>query len=121
MFHSLTTADENGIADEYECTEFGQNAPEDVERELQGRVKDALKECLPKKYEEELQRIMHGHKQGFQIRLGEKGPAKVALMKIKLDPSKKPVRVKVRRYTLKQQKFLDTYFNQLVSKWHIFR
>lgn len=50
----------------------------------------------------------------MKIRLESGGPALVFPMKFTLDPSKKPVRVRVRKCPAKQRKFFHAYFDKLV-------
>ncbi len=49
------------------------------------------------------------------MRLGKSPPAKVQPMKIELDSRKRPVRVKSRKYTANQRKFLKAYVDKLVE------
>lgn len=51
----------------------------------------------------------------LKIRLGSEGPARMPLMKIALDATKKSVKVKVRKHPAEHRKFLDAYFAEMVS------
>lgn len=47
MFYNMSTADDDGIPDNYECTEFGNYWPEEVSKKLEGRIREAEKESFP--------------------------------------------------------------------------
>lgn len=47
MFHDMSAADNDGIADDYECTKIGGDRRKDLSRELEVRIKEAVKECFP--------------------------------------------------------------------------
>lgn len=51
----------------------------------------------------------------FKVYLDCGGPAIAPFIKNTLDPSKKPVRVKVCKYPAEQQKFIDAYFDKLLE------
>lgn len=62
-----------------------------------------------------IKRKFRKHQSLFRIRLGVEGPANIVSMKFKLDPAKKPVRVKVHKHPGEQRNFLDAYIFQLVK------
>lgn len=59
--------------------------------------------------------LTYKHQGDFRADLRDDGPTDITRMEIKLDASKKPVRVNVRKYLKEQRKFLDAYFEQLVK------
>lgn len=115
MFHNISTADSDSISDSYERTEFGNDRPGDVSRELKAKIREAGKEGFPGEKVNDLKEVIQKHQLLIEIRLGTEGSADIAPIKIKLDPAMKPVRLKVHRYPTEQQSFLDAYLSQLVS------
>lgn len=55
----------------------------------------------------------------FRLRLGGGGLAKITAMKIRLDPSKTPAKVRLRKYPAEQRNFLDEYLSQFVELYFI--
>lgn len=51
----------------------------------------------------------------FKILLGSGGPAKAPLMKIVSDSTKKPVKVKIRKFPAEKRNILDAYFARTVD------
>lgn len=47
--------------------------------------------------------------------LGNDAPALNTPVKVRLDPKRKPVRIRVRQYLTEQGKFMDTYFQKLID------
>lgn len=115
VFHSSGQIEEDGLEDEDVYVDLGDDRIEDIEDELQKRIAEAVSNGLSRKGEKKLEEIIQQNKTVFKIRLGSGGPANVTPMKIVLDETKKPVKVKVRKYPKEQRKFLDTYFSKLVD------
>ena len=60
-----------------------------------------------------LRQLLADYKDIFRIKLGSDPPVKVAPMRIRLVPTAVPVRVKLRRYSEPQQKFLQQKVREL--------
>lgn len=82
MCHSMTSADENGTEDEYECGEIGHDTVKKVEQKLPEGANKAVKKGLLKKYVKELEYILLRRIQTFFIQLGYDEPETVPPMKI---------------------------------------
>lgn len=79
------------------------------------RIEEVRSNGLSLKGEGLLRQAIGNHKPIFEIRLGGVGPALVTPIKITVDPHKKPVKVKVRKYPADQRKLFDAYLNKLVK------
>lgn len=86
-----------------------------VEKELQNQMQGAKVDRLSNEKAKILNTIIHKHIPIFKIQLVSGNSAKVTPMKIALDDSKNPVKVKDRRYPTDQNKFLDAFFEELAS------
>lgn len=115
LFHQGGIIDNDGLYKEDVYVDLGDDPPEMVKKELQNRISEARANGHSDEGTKTLTNIIDKHKPIFKIRLGSGGPAKVTPMKIYLDESKKPVRVKVRKYPADQRRFLDAYFEELVN------
>lgn len=94
--------EEDGIITEEVCIDFGDNPPCEVEEGINVCMAEAAKTRLSKEGEEQLRKIIQRNKSVLRLRLGSAGPAKTTPMKIRLDESKEPVKVKVRKYAVEQ-------------------
>lgn len=115
MFHNLSTVDDDGIPDECGCTEFGDDRPEEVSKELEAKINEAEKEGFPVKKVNGLKAIIQKHRLVLRIHLGAEGLADMVPMKFRLDSAKKTVRVEERKYPAKQRNFLNAYISQRVK------
>lgn len=115
VFHNSGNVEEDGIITEEVCVDFGDDPPCEVEEALNERIAEAAKNGLSKEREEQLRNITKRNKSVFRLRLGSGGPAKITPMKIRLDETKEPVKVKVRKYPVEKCKFSNEYLSQLVS------
>lgn len=88
---------------------------EEVEKELQQRIKEAGAKGLSTEGTETLDQMINRSKSVFKIRLRSGGPAKVPTMKITLFNTKRLVKVKVRKYPIDRRRFLDQNFDELVT------
>ena len=95
--------------------DIGVDEPGAVRAALEERVKEAEKEGFSKSGQHELRELLKDFEDIFRLKLGNDPPADVTLMKIRLKPNSKPIKVKARRYAHNQRKFLNKYIDQLVK------
>lgn len=72
-------------------------------------MEEAAEHGLSEREVNQMKQAIQKHKQIFKIRLVSDGPAHISPMTITLDPTKKPVIVKARKYPNEERKFLDKY------------
>lgn len=115
VFHNGGQIEDDGLDDEDMYIDLGDDSIEVIETELENQVAEALGNGLSSEGGRRLKQIIKNNMSVFKIRLGSGGPTKVKPMKIILEPSKKPIKVKVRRYPAEQRKFLNAYFSKLIE------
>lgn len=113
VFHRDGHIKTDGLEDQDVYVEFGDDPQEAINKEICGRIGEARQEGLCKQGEKDLRRILNQYQDVFRLGLGSHGPARVPPMKIVLDDKIKPVRSKVRRYSVEQRKFLNNYMSNL--------
>lgn len=113
VFHNSGAIENNGLEAEEIFVDFDEDTNEEIQKELDQRLKEAAEQGLTTEKISQLKSTIDEHFELFKIRLGSGEPAKVKPLKITLDLKKKPVKVKTRRYPAKQRKFLDRYITQL--------
>lgn len=60
-----------------------------------------------------LHHLTHIFRKVFRIRIGKSSPPKFAPMKIHIEPGRRPIKVKARKSSAEQRKFLDKYVDTL--------
>lgn len=115
IFQSGGMIEDDGLQNEDLYVDFGDDSQHDIDLELEKRVNEATFNGLSKHGVQCLKSAIAQHRSIFKVRLGSGGPAKVTPMKLQIDPSKLPVKVKVGKYPIVQRKFLDMYLSQLLS------
>lgn len=103
-FHSGGQIEDDEIENQYAYVNLGGNRPEEIE--------DELKEST---HLLALERIIDENKSVFGIQLESGGPARIPLMKINLDRTKSPVKVRAHIYSLDQRKILNAIFEKLMN------
>lgn len=115
IFHSAGGYENDGLEEDDVYIDLGEDPDEDIVAEIQKRVDEAKSNGLSPDGVKKLRTLLFDNKAVFRIRLGKSEPALVSPMKIDLDPRKKPVKSKVRRYPPRQRKFLNKYIETLVE------
>lgn len=115
MFHNPFTADNDQNYGRARMRGIWRRPARDVDKEPKERIKAAKREGLPNGDIPVLEEIIRKHRAVVRIRLAAEGPADIVPMKIRLDLSKRPMSVKVRKYPTKQRKLLDAYIYKLVQ------
>lgn len=115
MFYQGGVIDNDGLGKKDVYVDIGYDLPEMVEKKLQNRISEARENGLSNEGAKTLATVTDKNKDVFKTRLRSRGPAKATPMKINLEESIRPVKVKVRRYPPDQRAFLDVYFDELVS------
>lgn len=73
IFHDMFTADDDGIPNDYVCTEIEDDRLKDVSRGLEARIKEAEKEGSPGEKVKGLKEIIQKHWSVFRICLDAQG------------------------------------------------
>lgn len=115
VFDNGGMVEDDGLQDEGVYLDFDDDPEADVDQELDKRTTHAAKNGLSKAGVKRLRKSVERHKAMSKIGLESGGPAKVPSMKLQLENIKQSVSVKVRRYTVLQQSFLDKYIEQLLK------
>lgn len=92
---------------------FGDDTTAEICEEPDQWVDVAAKNGLSENAVKQLKIAIEEHIEIFKLRFGSGSPANFPSMKIALDPTKKAVKVKSRRYPVYQQIFLDEHITQL--------
>lgn len=115
LFHSSGIIEDDGLEKDDMYVDLGDDQLHEVDEELARRVEEATQNGMSQEGAKRLKQILEKHRVIFRIRLGSGGPAKVKPMKIVLDETKKPIKVKVRKYPAEQRRFLNLYIDKLVE------
>lgn len=107
--------EDDGIGNQVVYVDLGDDRPEELEKELKERIREASANGLPKSGVLALERTINENKLVFSIPLGSGRPVRVPSMRMYLDKTKNPVEAKLCRNRLEQRKFLDAYFEKLVK------
>lgn len=93
--------------------DLGEDTPVDLDEALVKTVADAKINGLSDALVTGLRQLLHNFRKLFRIRLGNSEPAKIASMKIRIEPGRQPIKVKARKYSAEQRKNLDKYVDML--------
>lgn len=115
FFYNGKLFGDEGLPEEIVHVALGYDNLKMIESELQNRVAKAVQNSLSENGETTLKEIITKNISIFKICLRSEGPARIEPMKIVLDPTKNPVKVKVRKYASYQGNFLDVKFSKLVD------
>lgn len=100
LFHNREIVEADGPHDEDFCIAFDNVSQEDIGQELGKRVCKAVMNKFSDTGAKRLKASIGIYKQSFKRRLRSVGPAKFSPIKLDPDPTKLPVRVKVRIYPM---------------------
>lgn len=110
MHHDQESAKDDGISDYSECAEFRTDITEEIIKELEKRMKQAVAEYFHTNKKNSLKRILQRYKRILRLRLGNDDPAFIILIIAKANETRNRIRVKVRRYITDQPRHIETYF-----------
>lgn len=113
VFHKGGALENDGMEEDNSCADFCDDTAAEACKELDQRVDEAAKNEPSENGVKELKKAIEKHNEIFKSRQESGGPASVAPMKIALNPTKKPVQVKIKRYPANQGNFLDKHITQL--------
>ena len=112
-FHSEGGVEEDQLDDAAVYVDLGEDDPAELNKALKKLVSDAVERGLDEVGAARLASLVEKYKSIFRLRLGKSPPADVPPMKVRLEPNSKPIRVKPRRYSPEQRKFLNNYVDAL--------
>lgn len=115
LFHEDGDVDTDGLEEENYCGDSGDDPQDVINNELKERLNQARKEGMSEEGIIKLTEIMRKHEQIFKTRLHSRRPAKITLMKIIIDPSKRAINVKVSRYSTEQRALFQSDIFQLAK------
>ena len=114
-FHRTASSADEHADSEAAYIDIGDDPDELIQQAVNQRVTDALTRGLSHRGGERLRAILEKRYGVFRLRLGKSAPAKVEPMRIRLQKDAKPIKVKVRRYSQEQRRFLDDYIAKLLD------
>lgn len=85
MFHNRISAEDDGIADDFECVALGCDSEQDLIKELDIRKEEAISEILPTERKNQLGQMLHKHVSVLNLRLENGAPAHITPMQTRLD------------------------------------
>lgn len=103
VFHSSGCTNDDSLGKEDIYIDFGDDAPNKISYELEKSINEASEAGMTDRSANKLRNLNKKISSVFKLRLGSGGPAKFPPMKIILDKSTRPVKVKVGRYTVQQR------------------
>jgi len=118
LFYGDVDLEDDNIT--FKDVEIGVDDAEQTAICLESMIKEAIEHGLPIEYHEELRTLVYSYSDIFRTKLGADPPADTPAMKIRLKPDAIPVRVKVRRYSPPQAKFLREKTDELLGLGLIF-
>jgi hypothetical protein len=97
------------------------NEDELVDDEMAHMIETAASNGMSVPHADSLGSLVREFKDIWRVSLGDGTPAKLPPLVVRLKPDAKPVRVKVRRYSMEQSAFLRTLVDDLVQRGLAFR
>jgi hypothetical protein len=98
-----------------------QNEDELIDDAMAHMIEPAASNGMSAPHADSLGSLVREFKDIWRVSLGDGTPAKLPPLVVRLKPDAKPVRVKVRRYSMKQSAFLRTFVDDLVQRGLAFR
>lgn len=92
----------------------------DIEVELHNMIERARGNGLDDKQTQQLSDVVNEFKDIFRTSFSRGPPANVEPLKIELTPDAKPVRVRLRNYSLDQREFLQKFMKVLIDTGHVY-
>lgn len=116
VHHKGRKLEDHGLINNHVYVDICDYPIEEIDNELRKRIQEAETHGLSEEGTEKLKQIIQKDTPVFKIQLGTGAPPRVTPMKIAMDESKKPVKVKVHKKPADQRRFLDTFFYTLVKQ-----
>lgn len=112
-YHSFGGDEDDKLEDSGVYVDLGEDPPGIVDAALSNLVEQARASGVSDDGATRLESLLTRYKAVFRVRLGKAPPADVPPMRVRLQPGCKAVRVKARRYSPEQRRFLDKYVDTL--------